>query len=204
MTVFTARCWLYCLHHRVFDEAQHTMGQQHCVGELSLTLYAFSACCVCDGVRPSHLRSWKWECAWTCAGGLSTTLYSTAWNKEQVVWVSALDRGGLTWGVWNVQAIWVVLVPLCMWVARGVRASACSAVQGHNGDPAIRLCHLGVHPGLPGPAVQGDWPPECLLPSAHSIQLHHKGEPPQPDTCRLASCPLRRHRTPHRDWLQAS
>jgi hypothetical protein len=49
-------------------------------------------------------------------------------------------------------------------------------LQGHDGNPAIWLCHLGVHSDLPGQALQGDRAPERILPPADPIQLHHKGD----------------------------
>ena len=55
--------------------------------------------------------------------------------------------------------------------ARGLRSRA-----RDDGDPALRLCDLGVDPELAGRDVQGDGASERLLPHVHPDELPREGE----------------------------
>ena len=55
------------------------------------------------------------------------------------------------------------------------RARRLRARAGHHRGPPLRVRHLGEHPAGSGPHVQGDRPPERLLPPLHPHELSQEG-----------------------------
>eukprot|EP00959_Pyramimonas_sp_CCMP1952_P240978 5036526-Pyramimonas_sp.AAC.1 len=67
-----------------------------------------------------------------------------------------------------------------MWV---LRLRPCAR---HDGDQAVRICHLGGNSGLAGQALQGDRPPKLLLPHG-ALGPSQSSSPPSNSSPRLAN-----------------